>query len=505
MTTHIVVIGAGDLGVTFALLLDHMRYRSGGTPDWHVTLIDRRRSILQGATRAAWIDHATGFEYFRPKHTLTGKTCIQGAITKRLFLPADLHDMPVPIRNRFFVSTDSHVQRRVPYEMFAKQASRNVTYYAGFIHRQAKRRDIASDTVYRLWREHAFGRELERHEYGGVPKYEVAGGFESAGGVANMAMDYALKKQALRLATSRGTIRELHFNVQTIDLEERDGGVTVWIDEKRIEADLVVSTAASGNSLIAKKAHGVDASGTYALNFMLYIDLPPTSDAALREVLASVNFVLQGSDGAMYACLVPPTAHDSGVAAVFHPDARGSHIDRFVTRRGAQPPDWWQEAIATSKFPSKEERVRNVLKRVYRFNPFLSGYIGGQRTVVGQVFNPSSPSNLEGRDDRVRVLQNPTLFTHAGRVVGMTTPKWTTDELAALTLINALLPNDGKLYSRPDGFGPAKLDVVRLASDLGSINIKFQRELALEYVRHLDLPDRIVPVSHPLFVATGDT
>src|SRR5689334_2651341 len=123
----VAVLGAGQLGSTLAILLDRWAHRQG--IDMQIFLVDSAVEPLAGATRAAWINHVTGLEYFNDEERQTSEGCIEGAIAKRLLLPPSLHDMPVPLGNRFLVSRQSVQRRAVALEMFHRRVQEARVHY----------------------------------------------------------------------------------------------------------------------------------------------------------------------------------------------------------------------------------------------------------------------------------------------------------------------------------------------------------------------------------------
>jgi hypothetical protein len=494
---RIVLIGAGQLGVTFCLLLDKWRQARRPARDIVVTLVDRAEDILLGATRASWINHATGFEYFKRGEVKTGRACVQGAIVKRLLLPAHLHDMPSRIRNRFFVAAESDRRGDVKFRKFLQTSDRVAREYRAFHARAAKRTAAVAD---QLIPPEDFCAPLMREHYYGVNERAVAGGVVSAGGVANMAMDIAFKAAALQGAMDRGTVSAPLWTKSIVrDIRETRSGVQVELGDRVLDADLVILCAAHGNSRLTRLIPGRDLSGAYHLNFMLHAYLPPTQCPILRDRLASVNFVLQGEHGGMYACILPPTEHECGFAAMFAPGESASYISSYNTRCHRCPTEEWDHKIGAASVRSMVPRVNAVLERIYRLNPFLRDYLRDvpfdrHRVAVGSVFN------AHGMTRSKRRLIRPAGATLRRRVVVMTSPKWTTAELAGLTLLQwvlkrcapaAVLPEAG--WGKLDGFGPYGLDVLAVVPELTLESSCFDRCVAERYLKNLGLPLRILP------------
>lgn|GEM_PF-3093665 len=496
---HIVIIGAGQLGVTFCLFLDRwLQAQLAGYPI-RVTLIDEATEPLAGATRGSWIDHATGLEYFKRGEIKTAHACIEGSIVKHLLLPDGIHDLPVPIRNRFFVSAESNRTGTVVFDDFYFQAQRGAAYYRSIYDRTVA---VYPDAAQKLTDPARFVTFLPRDEFKGVNGDTVSAGVRSAGGSSNVPMEVALKRSALRHAQRKELVRLLTgTTVKTI--KETTNGVVITVkkengETERLEAEYVFATAAHGISKVAALAHGRDLPGAYHLNFMLHAQLPPTADQVLIDHLSSVNFVLQGQHGGMYACIVPPTERHAGVAALFAPGYGGSYIDDYATKTDPLPLIEWDQLILSSAFPALRAKAESVMTRILRLNPFLKDYLHAatpvsDRVVVGSVYNP------HGDVRSVRRMTPPRKLLPNQRILGMTSPKWTTVELSALTLLQyvlcKLLPNL-KLPSVPNGFGPYNIDVASVVAELRISNVQFARDVAENYLDALGLPRRILPASH---------
>jgi hypothetical protein len=516
--THVVVVGAGQLGVSFCVLLDQWRQCQGAAEALQVTLIDGSPDILRGATRAAWIDHATGFEYFKRGEVETGRSCIQGSLLKRLILPGNLLDLPVPIRNRFFVSAEASKSGNVAFDEFFMAAKRAARVYR-VLYERATRRVPKSEALLVLPTN--FWGYLPRKHYHGVNEHAIAGGVKSAGGVVNMAMDVGFKTAAIQRAIERETVRSWIpcANIESITESAREVRIeinTPDLGSRTLVADYLVACAGSGIGELARHAGGMDLQGSYHLNFMVHAHLPPTANERLREQLASVNFVLQGRYGGMYACVVPPTATEPGLAAMFAPGYDASYIDEYSGRSGGRPPLPWEAIIRKADFPGRRQKQQAVLDRIAELNPFLrpedeSGkrgpgrYLGAvppdmHRIAVGPVFNP------HGEDRQMRRLMPPSPMTGSGRVLAMTTPKWTTAELAALTLLQYLLKRNAPRATLPTvksehdrGFGPYRLDLLPVVAELRLSGLRIDRSGVEGYLRSLGLPSRLLPHEHDLF------
>jgi hypothetical protein len=487
---NVVIVGAGQLGVTFCLFFKRWLEWSG-KQTIKVTLIDQAPEILTGSSTATWIDHATGFEYFNRGEAETGFTCIQGSILKRLLLPGGLLDLPFSIRNRFFVSKKSHEIGTVTFGGFIEAAQLARQKYQS-LYDAVKDDEEAGKS---LAKPEKFFSRLPEEEYFGVDPGVIEGAVKSAGGVANVPMEVAFKRSAFREIGNN--IVEWVPNASISHIEERAGDVRLTVEKQSgassIDADYVYFCAAHGNYDYAKLVQK-DLAGEFSLNFMVHAHLPPTADRTLQDNLASVNFVLQGKHGGMYACILPPTDLEPGLAAMFAPGNEASYIDESATKDSLKD---WNTKIKTSDFESRKEKIQAVLERMYEINPFLESYLANvphekHKVAVGSVFNSQRGNRA------VRRLGPPVPLTSSGRMLSMTSPKWTTSELAALTLLHEILskcsPNAFFTQLGEDkGFGPYNLDVLSRIAELKLENKPFDRNLAQAHLDSLDLPSRILP------------
>jgi hypothetical protein len=321
-----------------------------------------------------------------------------------------------------------------------------------------------------------------------------------------MAMEVAFKRAALQRVQSRGTIRQI-MNASVVAIDENRRGVVVKaevLDSGRsrlhcVNADYVIFCAAHGNEKLARLVGAHSPTGMYFLNFMLHVSLPPCETKEQRY-MASVNFVLQGSDGGMYACVVPPTDSEPGLAAMFAPGFDGSYISKSRANKSLSG---WDEIIASGLFSRREEKISAVISRISRLNPFLRQYMAdvpleSHRVTIGSGFNP------DPHDRRVRRLAEPAPLTGNRRAFAMTSPKWTTSELAGLTMLQHVMRMAAPKAVLPvadsgSGFGPFDLDLLAVVPEFSITDVRVDRAVAESYLASVGLPHRVLPKTHRLF------
>ena len=202
MAKRVVVIGCGDVGTLFAVFLSQMNAQDWLSESISVVTVDHARHGQYGAKAAAILNHATGFEYFKPDHVRTGQLCIQGAITKALLFPPQFFESPRP--QHFLVSCESSENGQVPFPDFVRNAQSMTRYFEAAF--QELLRDLGwsyLEARHRLgYTPEEFGHRLEAQQLCYVKG--VVGGFSAAGGPVNMALDHALKKSALEAASRQG-------------------------------------------------------------------------------------------------------------------------------------------------------------------------------------------------------------------------------------------------------------------------------------------------------------
>lgn len=504
---HIAIIGAGGLGATTAALLARIQENGMVEDGIHITLIDANRYIYGGAIDDANVNHRTGLEYLKPGHHHTGIDCIHGGTTKDLICG---DRFSTGLQNRFLVSQATNdlyqnEQGRSGWEFFEANARfmRDDIYRPLYNHIAAERgqKDLP------LIVPDKFAYLLSPEAYAGVSG--VVGGYGSAGGTVVMAYDYALKKAVIDGAIKQGIL--------TLQLGTPATGISKTSDGKyRVEgadvvADMVLVTAAHQIPKLAQNLSGAKPhEGMFHLNGILYVKLPATQNEELREQASRINFVVQGGQGCMFAPVLAPTATADGLAAIYYPSENGSQVARhmFSTADGRRVPSEWDLYI-TEGLPknnafgevamTRDERIERILNQAYIFNPLLEGYIEPQELRVRTVFNPITLANPKGTDRRVRQLVEPAVLSDDGMVLGMTSPKWTTLELAALGLIDKLQLAPPFPMHETHGFGSQRFDVEKISRKLHLRDVNISRNDALEFATRNGQPLRIVDTNPALF------
>jgi glycine/D-amino acid oxidase-like deaminating enzyme len=489
---HIVVIGAGEAGVTLALLLRRLADRGLAPDAFTVTLVDRAREPLTGAGMATSVDHASGYEYLKPGHQQTGVDCIHGGLAKRLLFHTG--SLASGLENRFLVSRDTAEREVATFAEFERNAA---------LMRAAHDRALAGigrargwsieETAARLGSDPAdFGVRLRPDEL--ADHALVVGGYRSAGGSVRKAVDHAVKRTLLGRLEEEGAVR-LFMGEHVIRIEPRGDRWRVRTARRELAADLVVIAAAHGTPAVASLVEGgrPAPAGTFHLNGMLFVELSPTQDPDLLRRISRVNFVLQGEGGCMYACCLAPTATTPGYAAVYHPSRRSSQVDRHAydpARPEPAPAHWdhWIECGLPEHM--EQQRVDRILRQLLRHNPFLEGRVSPRRFIVRTVFNPVVPANPDGSDTRVRQLIAAAPLTADGRVLTLTAPKWTNVELAGLSAADRILDRlwEASLPRHPEGLGPQRFDVARLAGAMRFPSVEVPEAVVTAYQDALDLP-----------------
>lgn len=453
---HVVIVGAGEVGVTTALLMCKMAEEGLIPGQFQITLLESESDILQGASRAVNIHHETGFEYLKAGHVRTGIDCVLGALTKRLCF--DLRPMETHVPVRFLMSTDTIERGIATFAEFKANVDYMRTIYLEARDAIASRRRWSEAEADRLLgnKSQTFGLEVPANETAELSR--IAGGFYSPGGGVDIDYDSALKKSALDHYSRNGYVR-LACDQAVDSITKTNNGYAVRGPGLELIADLLLFTSAHNNPYLSSLVTGSRSGhpGIYHLNAMLYLKIKPIADRELRARVSKVNFILQGEGGCMYACRRPPTATQAGVAAVYFPSENGSQIEKHD-----RPPEHWQ-AWVRHGLPDalRTARETRILQQLFRFHPFLEPYVEPTNMLVRTVFNPVVPDNPSGHDRRVREIVDPAPICPDGKVLAVTSPKWTNVELTALSTIDIIVQRLGGagLKKSDTGWGPRKLDI----------------------------------------------
>jgi glycine/D-amino acid oxidase-like deaminating enzyme len=496
--TDVAVVGAGPVGTNAAIFLSRLGFE--------VKLLEAASAILQGGPRASFINHGDGFEYYKSGHRRTGEYCIDGALVKGLLYPLHLFATSVcsadnPIR--FFVSRGSVAAGDLTLEHFLENAESMRRHFArqydairvsrGWTAEEMERRFLRTPTT--------FARQLDPHEYADVAG--VVGGCAGSSFGINMPQYYAYLMAALARTGVAFRGSDEPVVIERVNghyrLETEDGGV--------ITARQILLTAGHRNPALIHRIRGIETaplpSGTYYLNAMTFVRLPATEDAARRANARRINFTLQQEHGAMFACIVPPTAHQDGIAAIYRPDTRGSQLYTHTVADGdtsLPPPEW--KRFLTEGLENDEPHVHETFRRARELYPVLEN-AEILHTICRTVFNASTADSNHGRDRRVREIPPAVAAVVSdGSITVWTSPKWTNAELVALMacdnvhehLRGTRLPHDGA--SR---LGPTGLDLAALSRRLELMDLVMSRDDALRYAHEQRLPPSVVDVSNPWF------
>lgn len=487
MKNKITIIGAGSVGVNAALFLDKMGF--------DVTLLESADDILEGAPQATFITHGDGFEYHKVGHQKTGEYCIDGAITKQLLYPARAFQSGVcsadnPIR--FMVSENSVKKDGLTLDSFNANAEHmRLHFQKRYDGISAERGEEAAKRLLMRTPE-TFARPLPAQEYAECT--HIVGGYAGSSTGINMAHYYAFLKAALRASDVKTKFE------QGIDSIEKHGdGYTIKTSTgDQVESDFILLAAGHHTPEIAEKIAGANTSaeGTYYLNTMTFLKLPATTDKEKIKQVSHINFTLQQEGGCMFACVVPPTEKEDGLAVVYYPSEKGSQFARHVFDQDnhTPPPKEWDDYIKNG-LPDNHPNVQAIMKQAERLYPFLKGYAVVDKTICRTVFNAATQESDKGLDRRVRNIIGADVLTDDNRVVAYRSPKWTNAELVALMaadhamqeLRGTYLPSD-----RKHGFGPTHLDVEKITESFHFKDVKMDVQDALNYVKKHGLPERLV-------------
>ncbi len=488
----VAVVGAGAVGANAALFLARRGFS--------VELIDEASTILQGASLASFILHVDGLEYYKRGEWQTGMDCIDGALAKSLIYPAAIFRTSVCSERNpacFSISSETARRSRQLVPSFRANAERMRLHFA---RRFEGLRGALGWTAQRagecfLCQPSSFARELEETELADLRGVVVGYAGSSAG--ANMPRYYALLRAALR---RMGIEPRPGRSVEGIRRMSTGRYRVQLLGDDPVEVDHVILSAshhipglieATRPSFRRAEAHG-----TYFLNGMTLLALPRTSDARTLSEASRIHFVLQQEHGAMYACIVPPTEREEGVAAAYFSSPSGSQLleSLFDSGRRLGPPPYWDSLQVLG---SDHPHVARVVAQAKRFYPFLER-LGARplRMICKPVFNSGNRANRGGEDRRVRrIRRGPILASRDGRVSAWSAPKWTNAELVALLATDHVLRTAGRppLPTSPtSGLGPTSLDVAKISQEIHFRDIEMDAGHAIEYADRQGLPRRIV-------------
>lgn len=495
---EVVIIGAGAVGVNAALFLGRMGL--------DVELIDSAPDILLGAPQASFINHGDGFEYYKAGHRRTGELCIDGSLVKGLIYPLSALRTSTATRAnpiRFFLAEKSVAEGGLTLEGFYENAARMSSHFSRQFEALRAAGGWGEEAAEKLFLRgpSSFWRKLAPHEISDASK--VAGGCAGSSFGINMPHYYALLKAALR-----GLRIPFHPGVEVEVIERRGGGYTVHAAGESFGARQVLLTSGHHIPRLASKVRGVTcappAPGTFYLNSITFLRLPATASVERLAAVRRINFTLQQEHGSMYACVVPPTEAEDGLAVTYYPSPGGSQLRSSSSgagRRTPLPAEW--DSLIREGLPDDHPNVRATFEQACSLYPFLRDYAEVSGTACRPVFNAATRDNDGGLDRRVRVLRaSVSRISDDGGITAWTAPKWTNAELVALMAADyvrgqmslAPLPKGGRVR-----FGPTGLDIARIAPAVNFFDTAMSPSDALRYAGWQGVPARVVDLAIPQF------
>jgi len=486
-----IVIGAGSVGVNLALFLDAWGF--------DVDLIESGNDILLGAPQASFINHGDGFEYYKPGHRRTGEYCIDGSLVKALIYPLEVlrtdvcsSDNPI----RYLVAEGAVRTKRVSKGGFISNAEYMMRHYATKFYALKSAAGMTDTEALETFicPPDKFMKPLARSEFSDV-QGAVAGVHGSGFGI-NMPNYYALLKAALlqsRVSCHFGVKVDGIAKVERNEYEVRAGSNT-WRGEQ------VLICSSHHIPELAGKIQGSllsnDFPGTYYLNSMTFVKLPATTDRQKLHLSRHINFTLIEKYGCMFACIVPPSETEDGLAAIYFPDPTGSQRAFHVCKRGeaSRPPSHW-DALIENGLPNSDANVVATFNQACQLYPFLIDYAQVTNSVCRTAFNIGVRGSNNGTDRRVRELSpGRHAVTSDKQVSAWTAPKWTNAELTALMALDYSLQVSGREplpKASLSGCGPTQIDVAKIRNRFSFQQLKPDQETAMHYARLAGFPERI--------------
>jgi hypothetical protein len=488
----IAIVGAGAVGSTVALILDSLGFQ--------VTLFEQSdEALIGGATSAANINHSDGFEYYKSGHQATGEYCVDGAVAKALLFPAEEFRTGIctaarPMR--FLVSEDSDGVDGLTEKSFVENAE----------HMRARFRDHFNHLVGTGWNEDeleyilgrnpgSFAALLSPAEFADCS--HIRYGYAGSGTGVNMARYFSFIKS--RLSQSAVFVKP---NVEIAGVTKiTDGSYDVTFGSEKSNFDQVVLTCAHNIPGMCRKIRNSElrlsapAAGTYFLNAMVYVTLPPSQSALLLDKISRVNFTLQGNGGCMFACIVPPTNQEPGYGAIYYPSELGCQLEKsvFSVDNPVVPPRGWNDIIASGLQP-EDAHVVATMRQACRYYPFLANYAVVDKIRCRTVFNATTKDSANGLERRVRDVIDADVITNDGQITAFRSPKWTNAELVALIAADHVLKIAGEKQfpkSAGNGFGPTHLDMSEIAKDLNYRDLPWDTTSTNDYIVRNHLPAKL--------------
>lgn len=452
----VIVIGAGAVGTNTAIFLDRLGF--------DVILTDTAPRILQGGTRASFLNHGDGLEYFRHDNSVTGKECIDGSLVKGLIYPMDCFKTDVcdAYGVRFLVAKKSETQ--VDLDRFHENAVEMQKHFTKQFDRIKKAYSFTDDEMQPrfLRRPEDFQRVLQPDDYDDMVPGTVVGGCAGSSFGIRMGAYYAMLRTALDESRVRfigaAPVEHIEKAGQWYRIRTSRGTFTT--------RDIVISAGHRSFSIASMVPDGGLPlfSGSYHLRAMTIVRLPKERTDKYEQA-SRITFTLQGEHGGMYACFRPPTPEKDGLAALYWPSTKGSHVKShaFESRFPSAPPEDW-DAVMRDDHPPDDPRGVEILKHAATLYRVLEDdYAQISHTIYRTVFSVGRTDDQFGADLNVRFMQHRDWnVTNDERVTLWLSPKWTNAELVALTaarhvyrsLQGRTIPAEKPLY-----FGPDRIDV----------------------------------------------
>lgn len=488
MNETIAIVGAGSVGVNTAIFLNHFGF--------NVELIEAENDILKGAPQVTFVNHGDGFEYYKPLHRKTGRYCIDGSFVKGLMYPLEVFQTNIcspdnPIR--FFVS--QHSVKDINLNNFNKNAERMQAHFSKQFNGVSEVLGISKEEATKkfLREPSSFFRILNKEDYTDVNA--IAGGCAGSSFGVNMAHYYAYLKAILKK-------KNISFHPEsTIESIEKKGEkYLIHTTKKDLTANHIIICAGHQIPKLINRVKGTvfnSFSGTFFLNCMTFVRLPASKDPEILRKTRHINFTLQAEGGGMFACIVPPTETEDGLAALYYPSTQGSQLDMccFDAKTNIGIPARWDDLIKNG-LPAHDPAVKNTFQQTCKLYPFLRDYAEIVNANCRSVFNISSIGNNNGRDRRVRDISlSPILRSSDSKITVWAAPKWTNAEIVALLATDFILKKVGHTElpkNKLVQFGPSGLDVGEISKTMNFYDVPMDLNDALSFAEKQGVPARIV-------------
>jgi len=362
---EIAIIGGGLAGCLVALML-------AKNPRYHVTLIEKQPTVLNGASLIASRLHQ-GREY--PLDPATQRDCLENAVVWKLLMPDNIYT-PVPPM-KFLVANETQqygkAHPEAPQSLTLDKffsASEDIRQHYEEIFGAVKRRYGWEDATIekKLFGSYApgqFSRLLAPEEYADYPG--VVGGIQSQEMGLNVPKYLTMIEEQLREEQKKGNIRILTSHMARSDIKGKLGAfeISCWSvmegKDKIIEADQVINAAHSDGPAIVPqmgKAHSHNIQMVVYRRAMLFIRKLP------EKWKTPPAFIMKDEHGGMLSCFNDETA------VCYRPTDEAAYWKGEWTLTAKDPhlPPHWDAPLS-----SKEEKEwkENYLKSLQARFPIL--------------------------------------------------------------------------------------------------------------------------------------